>query len=213
MRNKHRIVNKGWKWLSIPIVAVLIVVMFITMLPSRVSISSDEGFISLQTHIALAAQTGGTFGNGEPVPQQIEPTFSRGGPPIVSIAYNFNAITDVEDVLIIINDYGLPTVKIPKGQMKNLPGEKSYADIELRVNEYVQKNCYEIWVLLSSFPADDPVRNGILLDNERIVKLSGKDYLVISLAYFAVHIYSLEPLRFTTRINGLDAGLVTGVWW
>ena len=208
------------KWLrfgSIGLAVALIAALLFTLAPDgRVSISS-EGKLSVETHIALAAQTG-VMGNGEPVPQQIEATFSRGGPPVISVTYNFNAVLDTDDVLFIDN-VELPDIHCTKAKMKakaKAKGQVETADeVALRIKKEEVQPAYEIWTLLSDFPADDPVRQSppILLDNERIEKVKGKDYLVITLAYFDIHIYSLEPLGFITRINGLEAGPITGEWW
>ena len=208
---------KRFGWFSISIAALTVVLLVAMLSPARtdVKVSSSSDILSIQAHVALAAQTGGTNGVGEPLPQQTEAIFSKGGPPVISVAYNFNAILDTDDVLTIDN-VELPNVHCTKAKVK----EKVKAKVKGGVTEYdatalrndIQSH-YEIWVLLSEFTADDPVRNGVLLDNERIEKVTSKDYLVITLAYFDIHIYSLEPLRFVTRINGLDAGPIIGEWW
>ena len=206
--------KKRWvKFISIGLAVALIAALVFTLLPDGKMSIGGEGQLSLETRIALAAQTG-VMGNGEPVPQQIA-TFSMGGPPVVSITYNFDAVLDTDDVLIIDNTE-LSDVYCTKAKVK----EKAKTKVKGGTTEYdatalkndIQAN-YEIWTLLSDFPPDDPVRNEILLKNERVEKKVGKDYLVTTLAYFDIHIYSLEPLRFTTRINGLDAGPITGEWW
>ena len=210
--------KKKLKWVSIPVGLAVIVAIILTMLPVGVpivEIKPSRGIVSVEARTILAAKLGGTTGFGNPVSQQIAAIFSRGGPPIVSVTYNFDAILDTDGVLSIDN-VGLPDVHCTKAKVK----EKVKAKVKGGVTEYdakalkddIQAN-YEIWTLLSAFSVDDPVRNGILLDNERIEQKAGKDYLVITLAYFDIHIYSLEPLRFVTRISGLDAGPIEGEWW
>jgi len=195
--------KKGLLYISI-ITIVLIVSLFL-VLPDKM-VTKSTGTLAFENHIALAAQANGTFSNGEPLPQQIEPVSSRGGLPIVSITYADPA-NENEDALTVIFD-GIPDLHIPKSEFLFKPGENTIADVEARLNSTIQKSL-EIQVPLSSFLADDPVMNGVLLDNERI----DKDNLVIALGYGAIHLYSLTPLEFVTQFNGLDAGKVTGEWW
>lgn len=208
------------KWLVRGLVIFSVAVVVAVTLPSlsfRVSVQPEKRLVSIGIRTAIAAQFDGTMGNGEPIPQQlIEPTFSLGGPPIKSVEYNFNAVLDTENILVVRNDFGIPDIYVAKAKAKAKAkgqGAETKEEVALRIKtEDIQPN-YEIWTLLSSFPSNDPVRNGQLLFNERIEKVQGKDYLVITLAYSDIYIYSLEPLRFTTRFNGLNAGPVTGEWW
>lgn len=219
--------------ISIIVVAVIIIAGLFLILPNKIVIKST-GTLSLENHIVLAAQAGGTFSNGEPLPQQIEPILSRGGLPIISITYADPA-NENEDALTVIFD-GIPALHIPKSEFSLKPGEQTIADVEARLNATIQKSL-EIKAPLSSFPEDDPVRQGALLDNERVEQVRVKieqpqvsdngtgpekasemieqlqDNLVITLGYGAVHIYSLTPLQFVTQFNGLDAGPITGEWW
>jgi hypothetical protein len=192
-----------FKWLSIPIVAVLIAAFLVTFVPDgKVSVSS-EGDLSIGTHIALAAQLGGTNGLGEPLPQEpATPIFGRGGLPIVSVT-----CAETGDLLMVVMS-GMPTLVVRQTDVQSWA---SIDVVELTINTLIQRQL-EIWTPLTNFPKDDPVRNGILCDNERI-ETSGRDYLVTTLGYGAIHIYSLSPFKFITRFNGLDAGPVTGVWW
>ena len=211
--------KKRWiKFGSIGLATALITALLISFMPDgKVSVGS-EGRLSLESRIALAAQTGGTFGNGEVITQQVaEAIFSRGGPPVVSVAYNDPPDLD-DDALTIFYSCGIPHSHVPKRDfVEQKPGEREAereAEAEGRCKKKVNQSL-EVWTLLSEFPADDPVRQDppVLLDNERIEKVKGKNYLVTTLAYFDVHIFSFEPLRFITRINGLEAGPITGEWW
>ena len=211
--------KKKLKWVLLPVGLAVIVAIILTMLPVGVpivEIKPSRGIVSVEARTILAAKLGGTTGFGYPVSQQIAAIFSRGGPPVVSVTYNFDAILGTDNILSIDN-VGLPDVHVAKAKAKAKAkgkGQIETADeIALRIKTEDVQPAYEIWALLSSFSVDDPVRNGTLLDNERIVKVTGQDYLVITLAYFDIHIYSLEPLRFVTRIDGLDAGPIIGEWW
>jgi len=213
--------------LPISIITTMLIVSLFLVLPDKMVIKST-GILAFENHIALAAQANGTFSNGEPLPQQIEPILSRGGLPIVSVTYADPA-SDNEDALTVIFQ-GIPDLHIPKSEFSFKPGEETIADVEARLNSTIQKSL-EIQAPLSSFPEDDPVRNGVLLDNESIERVqrrdiervqgtevekfqgTDKDNLVIALGYGAIHIYSLTPLEFITQFNGLDAGQITGEWW
>jgi hypothetical protein len=217
------VMKKGPLYISI-ITIVLIVSLFL-VLPDKMVIKST-GTLAFENHIALAAQANGTFSNGEPLPQQIEPLLSRGGLPIVSITYADPA-NENEDALTVIFD-GIPDLHIPKSEFSLKAGENTTAEVEARLNTAIQKSL-EIQTPLSSLAEDDPARNGVLLDNESIERVQRTDNvtaqgteiervqvtdnLVTALGYGAIHIYSLTPLEFITQFNGLDAGPVTGEWW
>lgn len=172
---------------------------------------SSSGIISFQSRVVVAAEVGSTNGLGQDLPrpsqefqqqEYVPPTFSRGGLPIISVQYS-----DVGDFLTVVVD-GMPTLTI------NITQVPSWIDItttETYINAQIERYL-EVWTPISSLPKDDPVRNGILNDNERI-ESQGRDYLVTTLGYGAIHIFSLSPLKFTTRFNGLDSGPVTGTWW
>jgi hypothetical protein len=222
--------SKARKLLLLPLVAITIVAVILLLIttfilpglvPAKPTVSGDK-YLSIETRVALAASLGGTFGNGEPLPQQIEPILSRGGLPIVSVTYADPANVN-DDALTVLFD-GIPDLHIPKSEFSFKPGETTIADLEARLNSTIQK-FLEIRAPLSSFPEDDSVRKGVLLAHERIARfqekdiggvqeeVKDKDYLVIALGYGAIHIYSLTPLNFVTQFNGLDAGQITGEWW
>jgi len=191
--------------LYISIITIVLIVSLFLVLPDKMVIKST-GTLAFENHIALAAQANGTFSNGEPLPQQIEPVSSRGGLPIVSVTYADPA-NENEDALTVLF-HGIPGIHIPKSEFSLKPGENTIADVEARLNSAIQK-FLEIQTPLSSLAEDDPVMNSVLLDNERI----DKDNLVVALGYGAIHIYSLTPLQFITQFNGLDARRTTGEWW
>lgn len=207
------------RWGFLGVAAVVVVALAFTFVPSvgeSIRIHS-EGAVSFETRVALAANLG-QMGTGEPVPQEIvEPTFGRGGPPVVSIVFD-DPVDEEADALTIYWN-GLPTSHVKKSVMgKKNPGQgeaEAEAEAETEAEGQVREQSLEIWTLLSLFPDDDPVMQDppVLLDNERIEKYRGKEYLVTTLGYIDIHIFSLEPLKFTVKINGLDAGPVIGEWW
>ena len=69
-----------------------------------------------------------------------------------------------------------------------------------------------------SWPLDDPswegdlgsVGQGILLPNERIETIKGKDTYIIREMFAAVHVFSLNPIKYTTIFSD---SLIEGEWW
>jgi len=174
-----------------------------------VSINASKDLISIQTRINLAAQTG-TAGDWKPAPEGVGQFIVRkGGPSVTAVSYNFEAVGD--GVVLCISCTDLPDIVL---RYSDIP-KVGLVAAEEAVRQYVQKN-FEIWTPIMDFPTDDPVRNKpdpILLIHERIERRANKDYLVSSFAYFGIHIYSLEPLKFITRINGPDVGPGKDNWW
>ena len=156
--------KKGLLPIGIIVITVILIAGFFPILPSKIVIQS-KGTLSLENHIALAAQAGGSFSNGEPLPQQIAPILGRGGLPIVSVTYADPASDSAAALTVIFQ--GMPTLSIPKSEFSIKPGEKTMADVEARLNATIQK-FLEIRAPLASFPDDDPVKQGVLLDNERV---------------------------------------------
>lgn len=162
----------------------------------RVSVKPSGGTVSIQMRVAQAVQSGGTNGFGEPILQEIIPaTFSRGRLPIVSVNYQDGVFIDMD---------GIPDIVYGKAKMKAKAKGQPLASIEADIQADIQ-SLFEVWVLVSAFPTDDPIRQAIpvLLDNEKIVRKQGQDYLVITLGYFGLHLYNntMEPGTFITRIN------------
>ena len=206
--------KKKIKWVSIPVVMAMIMALILSASPATVSVTG-EGKLSLETHIALAVNKG-VMGNGDPVPQQVvEATVSRGGPPVVSVIFNNPGDPEADALTIYWTE--LPTSHVKESVMCGRKAGQGEAEAEREAEKeaegQVRKQSLEVWTLLSDFLADDPVRNGVLQDNERIEKVKGKTYLVITLSYIDIHIFSQDPLRFTVKINGLEAGPITGEWW
>lgn len=199
------------KFGSVGLAVTLITVLVLTLIsaPAEVSITR-EGKLAIEARVALAANTPGSMmGTGEPVPMGMsEPTFCRGGVPIVSISYVDGIHVDCREPY---TDIHFTQAQIKKW-VKNRSIPEAEEIIGAEVREYL-----EIWTLLSILPEDDRARQNlpVLLDNERIEKKTGKDYLVISIAYFDIHCYNLNfgEGDFTTRFNGLDAGPIEGEWW
>ena len=123
-------------------------------------------------------------------------------PPIKSI--------DFSDGIRIVGS-GIPDVWIKKADFPKIsPGEaEKEREMEGILTRDVQSN-YEVKTPLSDFPNDDPVKLGQLLPNERIEKVTGKDYLITTVMYVAVHVFSTSPLKYTVRCSDLPIG---GEWW
>lgn len=199
---------KKFKWIRVAAMVIVVILVVILTSPPGMTISQG-GLLSISSHVALAVQMG-TMGDWEPVPQGVtEFILRRGGPPITSISYDFEAVGDGE--VLRISFVSLPDIVV---RASDVP-RTDLVTAEETVRQYVQKS-FEVWTFVADFPADDPIRNKpnpILLDHERIEKVDNKDYLVSTIAYFDIHIYLLDPLRFITKINGLDLGLIEGEWW
>ena len=82
----------------------------------------------------------------------------------------------------------------------------------LFATEYLQKSFEHSW------PLDDPswegdlgrIGTGPLLPTERIEKIAGKDTYVIREMFAAVHVFSLNPIKYTTIFSNDPIG---GEWW
>ena len=126
-------------------------------------------------------------------------------PPIKSI--------DFSDGIRIVGSDFLPTVWIKEKDFPKIPPGEAEKEREMEgiLSRDIQAN-YEVKTLLSGFLADDPVRQSppILLPVERIEKISGKDYLITTLMFVQVHVYSLSPLKYTIVCSDLPIG---GEWW
>jgi len=125
-------------------------------------------------------------------------------PPIKSV--------DLSDG-IRIEGSGIPDVWIMKADFPKIsPGEaEKEREMEGILFRDLQAN-YEIKTLLSDFPSDDPVKQDPpqLLPNERIEKVTGKDYLITTVMYVAAHVFSTSPLKYTVRCSDEPIG---GEWW
>jgi len=125
-------------------------------------------------------------------------------PPIKSV--------DFSDGIRIVGS-GIPPVWIKKADFPKIsPGEaEKEREMEGILTRDVQSN-YEVKTPLSDFPSDDPVKQDPpqLLPNERIEKVTGKDYLITTVMYVAVHVFSTSPLKYTVRCSDESIG---GEWW
>lgn len=118
---------------------------------------------------------------------------------------------DLSDGIRIIGS-GAPSVWI-KGA--NFPALADAQILEGNLNNLIQSQ-YEKWTPLSEYPNDDPVKNKpkpILLINERIERVGNKDYLVAIIMYVAIHIFSINPLKYTVKCQNSRIGPIGGEWW
>jgi len=209
--------NNGGKR-KFPRVAAVVIAVIVAVLVSMISfggesgremsISSRNSLISLDAQVALAALAGGTTGNGQEIDYQPEaaPVFRRGGPPVVKISFDNGIYIDSSDPY--------PDYQIVVQDMEALLQSLTIEQAETAMNTLLTKH-FEIWTDIKNWGPQDRMRQDppILLDNERIESIGNSDYLVATVCYPAIHIFSLVPLEYTLRINGLDAGPVTGEWW
>ena len=117
---------------------------------------------------------------------------------------------DFSDGIRIVGS-GIPDVWIKEKDFPKIsPGEaEKEREMEGILSRDIQAN-YEVKTLLSDIPNDDPVRLGQLLPCERIEKITGKDYLITTIMYVAVHVFSTSPLKYTVRCSDEP---ITGEWW
>jgi len=109
-------------------------------------------------------------------------------PPIKEVSF-------ANGIKIVGNN--IPSVDITFAQF---PSTGTLANRQAALNKLIQ-DFYEDKKLLSDFPLDDPVRLGQLLPCERIKKIGEKDYLITTLMYVKVIIYSLSPLKYNIRCS------------
>ena len=79
------------------------------------------------------------------------------------------------------------------------------ASVESKVNIIIQ-GWFEDKIPLSQIPSDDPIKNNILLSNERIES----NQLITITMYVKIHIYTLSPLGFQIRCS---AEPIPSDWW
>ena len=117
---------------------------------------------------------------------------------------------DLSDGIKIVGS-GIPDVWVKEKDFPKIsPGEaEKEREMEGILTKDLRAN-YEVKTLLSEFPNDDPVKLGQLLPNERIEKIAGKDYLITTIMYVAVHVYSTSPLKYTIQCSDFPIG---GEWW
>ena len=117
---------------------------------------------------------------------------------------------DFSDGIRIVGS-GIPDVWIKEKDFPKIsPGEaEKEREMEGILSRDIQAN-YEVKTLLSDIPNDDPVRLGQLLPCERIEKIAGKNYLITTIMYVQVHVFSTSPLKYTVRCSDEP---ITGEWW
>ena len=123
-------------------------------------------------------------------------------PPIKRISF---------DNGILIEGDGIPSVNFTFAQF---PSSGNLSQRETRLNQLVQR-VYEDWVRLDTLDPADPVRQTLptLLVNERIERQAGVDYLVTTVMWAQVHVFSVNPWRYTIRCQNPELGPIAGEWW
>lgn len=100
------------------------------------------------------------------------------------------------------------TVQIQATNIAVLPG--NLAKKEERLNKLLQQQ-YESRHLLSEYDPDHRVRQAT--PNLHVwERIEGGD-LVVTLMWVAVHIYSLSPLKLTSKCQNREFGSIGGDWW
>ena len=102
------------------------------------------------------------------------------------------------------SDTFIPLTEFPAG---------SEAKIELLLVSLIQPN-YEKTVLLSDYPPEDPAKQNPpqLLINQRIEKRQGKNYLISTEMYVAIHVFFTSPLKYTIKCQNGHSGQIEGEW-
>lgn len=117
---------------------------------------------------------------------------------------------DLSDGIRIVGS-GVPNSRISLAEIEALH-EPNASKLEQTLTALLQAN-YEEKTLLSDYPPEDPVSQGQLLINERIERISGKDYVVAITMYVAVHVFSTNPLKYTLKTQDSRLGPIGGEWW
>ena len=171
---------------------------------------TGEKWLAIQFHSRVEAAPEVVNGNGTDMDYQGEsPAVRRGGVPIASISYADGIHIDFSDPVYEDLHFG-------RVQIDNWTKKQTIAEAEAKITEEAQKYL-EVWLDMRDFDPEDPAMQDPpeLADNERIERRQGRDWLVTTTGYFAIHVYSLDFYEgdFITRINGLDAGPIEGDWW
>ena len=98
-----------------------------------------------------------------------------------------------------------------------IPPNVTIEQADAMATEYLQKMYEQSWTL------DDPSWEGdlgriglvppVLLPNERIEKVKGKDTYIVIEMFVAVHFFSLNPIKYTIRCQNSELGPIGGEWW
>ena len=98
-----------------------------------------------------------------------------------------------------------------------IPPNTTIEQADALATQYLQNMYEQSWAL------DDPSWEGdlgriglvppVLLPNERIEKIKGKDSYIVTEMFVAVHFFSLNPIKFTVRCQNPELGAIGGEWW
>lgn len=96
-----------------------------------------------------------------------------------------------------------------------IPPHTTIEQADSLATQYLQVMYEQSWTL------DDPswegdlgrIGQGVLLPNERIEKIKGKNTYVVTEIFVAVHFYSLNPIRYTIKCQNPELGAIGGEWW
>ena len=126
------------------------------------------------------------------------------------VFYNSSA-TGTNWAIRIVFGVDYAPVEMQAGSIALIGGELSLTNIDTRLTNLMQRTL-EDWVNLKSLPAQDEARQRppILNSRERIEVIGNDSYLVTRVMWFAIHVYSLNPLSFTTRFSMEP---IIGEWW
>lgn len=170
---------------------------------------SGSRFLSIEFASRVQAAPEVTNGTGAQMDFSPGPVMRGGGVPVASVSY-------VDGIHIVFSDPGYEDLHFTRKQLEQWARNKTVAEAEALITAEAQKYL-EVWLDMSDFPVDDPAVQDppVLLDNERLERKQGRDWLVTTVGHFAIHCYNLDFNEgdFITRINGLGAGPIEGDWW
>lgn len=122
---------------------------------------------------------------------------------------------DLSDGIRVVGS-GVPSVWIKESEFPHIPPGEAEKEREMEgiLSRDLQAN-YEVKTLLTDIDPEDPVRQNPpqLFINERIEKIKGKDYLIITTMYVSVHVFSTSPLKYTIKCQNRELGPIGGEWW
>lgn len=207
-----RVLKKRVGRIAIGIVATVVVLSIVlTFVPfgEQGMRITTGGYLSFDARVLMAAQAGNLVnGNNESVnlTPQASPVTTKSLLAIQRVSYENGLEVDFAD--------SLPDIYVPWQQLQQLAGNKAAPAAEIAIENYVQ-NYIELWIDLSDYPVDDPWLQvpPNTRHNERVEQVLGKNWCVVTLGYFDIHIYNLEldsPDDFITRFS--NSPIEEG-WW
>lgn len=116
---------------------------------------------------------------------------------------------DLSNGIRIVTTGSLLNIDRPAAEIAVLPGNLKLKG--QRLNKWLQRQ-YEHWTPLAEIENDSRIKQDppILLPYERIEG----DNFVSTLMYIKAHIFSLSPLKLTTRCQNKQSGPITeDDWW